>query len=167
MLVSPAWSYIADLCMQTLVSVSTIGTQDQLSDEQLAEEVKAELGPWFGAGRVEAWKLLRVYRVPFAQPNQVWPDMLCICMLCDLPHLASAAAETHSKQRTVSQYTIVAGASYRLAAAGEGRTRAVRCWRPPGLCDLRRCAVMTDTTQTSASCPAQSHGRCCVQDSTP
>ncbi len=62
--------------MQTLVSVSTIGTQDQLSDEQLAEEVKAELGAWFGAGRIKAWKLLRVYRIPFAQPNQAFPQAL-------------------------------------------------------------------------------------------
>ena len=56
---------------QTLVSVSTIGTQDQFSDEHLADEVKSELGPWFGTARVAAWKLLRVYRIPFAQPDQV------------------------------------------------------------------------------------------------
>ena len=64
-------------CVQTLVSVSTIGTQDQLDDEQLADKVKAELGPWFGAGRVAAWKLLRVYRIPFAQPSQVGPHLRC------------------------------------------------------------------------------------------
>lgn len=57
--------------MQTLVSVSTIGTQSDLSEDELAETVKRELGSWFGADQVAAWKLLRSYRIPFAQPNQV------------------------------------------------------------------------------------------------
>jgi hypothetical protein len=55
---------------QALVSVSTIGTQDGLSDAQLAAAAKAELAQWFGAGETDTWELLRVYRIPFAQPNQ-------------------------------------------------------------------------------------------------
>lgn len=53
------------------MSVSTIGTQSRLSEAELAEEVKRELGAWFGRDQVAAWKLLRSYRIPFAQPNQV------------------------------------------------------------------------------------------------
>lgn len=52
------------------MSVSTIGTFDGQSDDSLAEEVKAELEPWFGRS-VSEWKLLRNYRIPYAQPNQV------------------------------------------------------------------------------------------------
>lgn len=53
------------------MSVSTIGTQDQLGDEALAEAVKAELGAWFGAAQVAGWRHLKTYRIPFAQPSQV------------------------------------------------------------------------------------------------
>jgi hypothetical protein len=53
------------------VSVSTIGTLPSMTDAQLAEAVKAELGQWFGQDEVGSWQLLRVYRIPFAQPNQV------------------------------------------------------------------------------------------------
>ena len=56
---------------QTLVSVSTIGTRDELSEEQLVDAVKSELGAWFGRGSVAGWQHLRTYRIPFAQPNQV------------------------------------------------------------------------------------------------
>ena len=55
---------------QALVSVSTIGTQDDMSDEQLAEAAKAELAAWFGEQHTATWELLRIYRIPFAQPNQ-------------------------------------------------------------------------------------------------
>ena len=55
--------------MQALVSVSTVGTYEDQSDQQLASTVKAELEPWFGP-YVRDWKLLRNYRIPFAQPNQ-------------------------------------------------------------------------------------------------
>jgi hypothetical protein len=57
--------------LQALVSVSTVGTLDDLSDEQLTERVKAELAGWFGSGAVASWRHLRTYRIPFAQPNQV------------------------------------------------------------------------------------------------
>ena len=55
------------------MSVSTIGTLDKLSEQQLIETVKAELSPWFGAGEVSTWSHLRTYRIPFAQPNQSPP----------------------------------------------------------------------------------------------
>lgn len=57
--------------VQALVSVSTIGTQPEMSDEQLAEAVKAEMASLFGAYQTATWQLLRIYRIPFAQPNQV------------------------------------------------------------------------------------------------
>lgn len=60
--------------MQTLVSASTIGTQPDISDAQLADAVKAELAAWFGVEETAAWQLLRIYRIPFAQPNQVLPQ---------------------------------------------------------------------------------------------
>ncbi len=53
------------------MSVSTVGTYDQLSDLQLEAEVRQQLSGWFGADGVSQWSLLRVYRIPFAQPNQV------------------------------------------------------------------------------------------------
>jgi hypothetical protein len=56
--------------LQTLVSVSTIGTQPDLSEQQLIDAVKQELSQWFGAQQVSSWRHLRTYRIPFAQPNQ-------------------------------------------------------------------------------------------------
>lgn len=53
------------------MSVSTIGTQSAMSEAELAEALRRELGSWFGTDQVAAWKLLRSYRIPFAQPNQV------------------------------------------------------------------------------------------------
>ena len=68
--------------VQALVSVSTIGTQPEMSDEQLAEAVKAEMATWFGADQTATWQLLRIYRIPFAQPNQVHlkPSVPCSAM---------------------------------------------------------------------------------------
>lgn len=57
--------------MQALVSLSTIGTHPDLSDSELADKCKAEMAEWFGQDKVASWQLLRVYRIPFAQPNQV------------------------------------------------------------------------------------------------
>ncbi len=56
---------------QALVSLSTIGTQPGMSDDELAEKCKAEMAQWFGAEEVASWQLLRIYRIPFAQPDQV------------------------------------------------------------------------------------------------
>jgi hypothetical protein len=47
---------------QALVSVSVIGTQDQMSDEQLAAAVVQELSAWFGADETSSWSHLRTYR---------------------------------------------------------------------------------------------------------
>ena len=64
------------------MSVSTIGTQDDMSDEQLAEAAKAELAAWFGAEHTATWELLRIYRIPFAQPNQARSDPPCPPLQC-------------------------------------------------------------------------------------
>ena len=57
--------------MQHLVSASVIGTQDDMTDESLSAAVHQELTQWFGEEQTADWRLLKVYRVPFAQPNQV------------------------------------------------------------------------------------------------
>lgn len=56
--------------MQGLLSVSTIGTQGDLSDQQLDERIRSELKSWFGEA-ASGWELLRIYRIPYAQPDQV------------------------------------------------------------------------------------------------
>eukprot|EP00877_Chromochloris_zofingiensis_P002485 jgi/Chrzof1/12237/Cz06g26180.t1 len=61
---------------QALVSVSTIGTYDGLSDQQLISTVTKELSQWFGASEVASWTHLQTYRIPFAQPNQTPPTNL-------------------------------------------------------------------------------------------
>ncbi|KAI5083965.1 hypothetical protein GOP47_0000134 [Adiantum capillus-veneris] len=38
-----------------------------LCDKELEDAVRWELGEWFGKGTVELWKLLRTYRIKFAQ----------------------------------------------------------------------------------------------------
>ncbi|KAG2448128.1 hypothetical protein HYH02_006713 [Chlamydomonas schloesseri] len=58
---------------QTLVSVSTVGTFDNLNDAALEAEVRKHLATWFGAKEVDSWTHLRTYRIPFAQPNQAPP----------------------------------------------------------------------------------------------
>eukprot|EP00798_Chlamydomonas_sp_ICE-L_P027169 gene27169-2409_t len=58
---------------QTLVSVSTIGTYDELSDEALDQAVRKHLSKWFGSKEVDEWGYLRTYRIPFAQPSQTPP----------------------------------------------------------------------------------------------
>ena len=58
---------------QTLVSVSTLGALPELDDAALEAAVRREAGAWFGEGEVGAWRHLRTYRIPFAQPNQVRP----------------------------------------------------------------------------------------------
>ena len=74
--------------LQALISLSTIGTQSHMSDAQLAEKCKEEMAEWFGADEVASWKLLRVYRIPYAQPNQVM-FLRFVCKLsihCHLMH---------------------------------------------------------------------------------
>ena len=57
--------------LQHLVSVSIIGTHDDKADDALSATVQQEMSQWFGGKQTDDWELLRVYRVPFAQPNQV------------------------------------------------------------------------------------------------
>lgn len=57
--------------MQHLVSVSVIGSRDDMTDESLSSAVHQEMSHWFGDEQTADWKLLKVYRVSFAQPNQV------------------------------------------------------------------------------------------------
>jgi hypothetical protein len=56
---------------RTLVSASTVGTHDSLSDSELEAAVRKHLSDWFGASEVAGWKHIRTYRIPYAQPNQV------------------------------------------------------------------------------------------------
>ena len=84
---------------QTLVSLSTVGTKPEMSDNELAEKCKAEMAQWFGAEEVASWQLLRVYRIPFAQPNQVQhfqQDTLCqeMSLTSDLLHSPSEGRST-------------------------------------------------------------------------
>ena len=59
------------LLLQHLVSLSTIGTHDELSDDQLASQAKQQMAEWFGPQLVDDWQLLKVYRISYAQPPQV------------------------------------------------------------------------------------------------
>lgn len=76
--------------LQALVSLSTIGTQPDMSDAELGEACKAEMAEWFGADQVACWELLRVYRIPFAQPNQVYKSS---CSHCKFSHLCRCASQ--------------------------------------------------------------------------
>ena len=42
-----------------------------MTDESLSSTVHQEMSQWFGDKQTADWKLLKMYRVPFAQPNQV------------------------------------------------------------------------------------------------
>ncbi|CAI5492567.1 unnamed protein product, partial [Closterium sp. Naga37s-1] len=55
---------------KTLVSVSLVGAYEDRSGAELEARVRTELAGWFGKEEVEGWKMLRVYRIPFAQPGQ-------------------------------------------------------------------------------------------------
>ena len=43
------------------------------------------MAEWFGQDEVASWQLLRVYRIPFAQPNQV------TCLSLALQHMLRLA----------------------------------------------------------------------------
>ncbi|RWR84046.1 phytoene dehydrogenase, chloroplastic/chromoplastic [Cinnamomum micranthum f. kanehirae] len=58
---------------KTLVSVSIIGSFEDVSDEELTRATVGELSGWFGGSVVELWRHLRTYRIGFAQPNQSPP----------------------------------------------------------------------------------------------
>ncbi|CAI5521140.1 unnamed protein product [Closterium sp. Naga37s-1] len=55
---------------KTLVSVSLVGTYEDRTEAELEARVRTELAGWFRKEEVEAWKMLRAYRIPFAQPGQ-------------------------------------------------------------------------------------------------
>lgn len=59
-----------------LVSVSLVGAYLATSDEDLIELVKKDVAAWFGAGYAEKLDFLRLYRIPFSQPNQEAPTNL-------------------------------------------------------------------------------------------
>lgn len=61
---------------KSLISVSVIGTRDEMSDQELQSNVRQELSKWFGGSEVDSWEHLRTYRIPFAQPNQSPPTNL-------------------------------------------------------------------------------------------
>lgn len=125
---------------QALVSVSTIGTQDGVPDEELAQACKAELAEWFGQVEIDTWELLRVYRIPFAQPNQArrpWPAcvLLCVSSGCrdGAPHHVPAG---------------ILGSIHRGAS-----TLHVRSWRSgiSGLL-LRGCFVGSNNNRSCLAC---------------
>lgn len=70
--VSPSYAPVG----KSLVSVSVIGTRDEMSDAELQTSVLNELESWFGKDAVDSWSHLKTYRIPFAQPNQVPPTNL-------------------------------------------------------------------------------------------
>ncbi|WKW11602.1 NAD(P)/FAD-dependent oxidoreductase [Pseudogemmatithrix spongiicola] len=55
---------------QALVSATVVGS-GHADDGVLDRDARAQLSGWFGAPRVNAWRLLRVVRVPFALPRSV------------------------------------------------------------------------------------------------
>lgn len=62
---------------QHLLSATVLG-ETSLSDAELAQAVKTEIGGQFPAARPEAWRLLRVYRIrraQFAQPVGIWDKL--------------------------------------------------------------------------------------------
>lgn len=61
---------------KSLVSVSVIGTRDDMTDNELQQKVLDELRSWFGSTAVDSWRHLKTYRISFAQPNQSPPTDL-------------------------------------------------------------------------------------------
>lgn len=58
-----------------LASVSLIGNYKEYDDKQLISLVKQELQVrWFPEAKVDQWRPLRVYRIPYAQPCQSVPS---------------------------------------------------------------------------------------------
>lgn len=55
---------------KTLVSVTVVGVT-ATPDARLDQSVRNHLSDWFGQETVKGWELLRIYRIPYAQPKQV------------------------------------------------------------------------------------------------
>ena len=60
------------LCSVTIVGASNA----ELHEVVLDSAVRQQLGDWWGHDRIKAWKLLRTYRIPYAQPAQTPPYAL-------------------------------------------------------------------------------------------
>ena len=60
----------------SLLSASTLTACSDVSDDALDALVRGDLSRWFGADEVGKWRLLRVYRIPYAQPPQSPPTNL-------------------------------------------------------------------------------------------
>ncbi|KAG8463631.1 hypothetical protein KFE25_003904 [Diacronema lutheri] len=67
---------------KALASCTVVG-DPAVTDAELERAVREQLGRWFGAERVAAWRHLRTYRVRYAQPTQLgarggfdWPARL-------------------------------------------------------------------------------------------
>ena len=52
-----------------LISATVLGIPRE-PDLEFERQVRAQLGGWFGAGAVAAWRHLRTYRIPYAQFDQ-------------------------------------------------------------------------------------------------
>ncbi len=87
--------YLNKMCVCTL---SCAGTYSDLSDSALESAVRSHLSQWFGKSELDTWKLIRIYRIPFAQPNQVssggTQDML----------FAHARRHTHAHSHTYQTF---------------------------------------------------------------
>lgn len=96
--------------MQHLVSVSIIGSHDDMTDDALSSAVHQEMSHWFGAKQTDDWKLLRMYRVPFAQPNQVGSSahgslQLCLRLLSNFPFSFGRSVNTDSSIAQLADQT--------------------------------------------------------------
>jgi len=54
----------------SLLSVTVVGNPI-VDDDMLERRVRGQLGEWYGVANVSTWNLLRIYRIPYAQPPQV------------------------------------------------------------------------------------------------
>lgn len=84
--------------MQHLVSVSVIGSHDDMTDEALSSAVHQEMSQWFGDEQTADWKLLKVYRISFAQPNQVTIHSLLSLHLSNDMYLAKSTSRPGSQK---------------------------------------------------------------------
>jgi hypothetical protein len=57
---------------RSLASITLVGDLDSLTDLQLETITRGELMQWWGDA-ISAWSLLKIYRVPYAQPAQMLP----------------------------------------------------------------------------------------------
>eukprot|EP00981_Chlorochromonas_danica_P009023 scaffold2421_cov171-Ochromonas_danica.AAC.13 len=74
---------------KSLASVTLVGyvPQTVVSDEELTNKVREQLVTWWGP-QVETWELLKIFRIPYAQPAQFpFPNELEKQPLTVKPHL--------------------------------------------------------------------------------